>query len=753
MPLYRTFASALLGATLLSGSALAASAAGGGRIVWDTYGIPHIMAPDLLSAVRGLGYAEMEGEAETLLGNVATARGRRAEYFGPGAGNANVSSDIQVRTEGIPDRARLWLAAGGGFQRAIIDAFVAGANEYAADRGDTIDPSFRRVLPFAATDVPAGEQNTVHFTFMPEQDNIPALLAAWQSGGAAAAAALVRSFTPEGSNGWAIAPRKSASGNAILMGNPHLPWGVNQPIPGLGLFQWMEVNILIGDPAHPSLDASGVVFPGAPYIGIGFNDDLGWTHTNDTIQNTNLYEITIDQAGFYPFGKVRLPVIPTKDTLKIRNADGSFSTQTFSIYHAIQGPLVARNGNKALALRVAGLDKPAIVSQYWHMMLAHDLPGFIAANAALQMPFFNVIYADRAGHVMYVFGGQQPKRAGGTFADYDGILDGSDPAAMWTGTLGWFDLPRAIDPPGGFVANSNNPPWTSAFPAPPSLDRTRFPAWIAPDFMDLRPQNAAVFLLSKEKFTTDELLAGKESTHMALADRVLPDLLLAATSSNDPVAKEAAAVLSAWDRSADAGSRGGVLFESWWNRVSVDPAIAKDTTDDFYSPHPRFRVGWSDTAPLSTPNGLADPAACLPDLVAAANEVRAAHGRLDVAWGDVHRTVLVTHDATFANAIPVADDAESGPDDPFGPVRVVNPFPAPDGSGGLWSYGGDGYVQLVEFTPSGARARMLLGYGNSSRPGSPHITDQLAAFDAKTLLPAWRTPSEIAAHAARTETY
>src|ERR1700761_9113065 len=81
----------------------------GGEILWDTYGIPHIYGPDLLTVVRGYGYAQMENQAETLLTNIAAARGRLAEYFGPGDGNVNVQSDTRVRSEGIPDRAAAWL--------------------------------------------------------------------------------------------------------------------------------------------------------------------------------------------------------------------------------------------------------------------------------------------------------------------------------------------------------------------------------------------------------------------------------------------------------------------------------------------------------------------------------------------------------------------------------------------------------------------------------------------------------------------
>ncbi len=65
----------LLAGTIAFASSAAAAPA---EIRWDTYGIPHIYGPDLLTVVRGLGYAEMENHAETLRPTAATARGRAA---------------------------------------------------------------------------------------------------------------------------------------------------------------------------------------------------------------------------------------------------------------------------------------------------------------------------------------------------------------------------------------------------------------------------------------------------------------------------------------------------------------------------------------------------------------------------------------------------------------------------------------------------------------------------------------------------
>jgi len=752
------------------GSAAALESGPHGEILWDNYGIPHIYAADVANVIRGYGYAQMEAHAETLLSNLALARGRAAEYFGAGPADAYVQSDIQVRTFDIPRRARRWLAEGGELQRTYLEAAAAGMNQYAAAHGETITPALRQLLPIAPEDLLADFQLTITFTFQSQQSGVPQLLAAWQSGQiataspAAAAATLAEGASAKasalagqfsqgarnGSNGWALAPRRSADGNAMLVGNPHLPWGNNQPIQGLGLYQWFEANLVVGHPKHPQLNAEGVSFPGAAFIGIGYSDDVGWTHTNNTIKNADLYELTLTGPDSYLWEGRGRNLDHRSDRIRILQSDGSYLTQALDIVSSVHGPVITPpRGNKVLALRVAGLDAPSPVSQYWAMIRARNLRQFIEANSALQMPFFNVIYADRGGHIMYLFGGRQPVRSGGSFYDWAGILPGDRASALWTETLEWDELPRAIDPPGGFVQNGNDAPWTATFPT--AIRYSDFPAWIAPLEMDLRPQHNANFLLSQLSFTVADVLEGKMSTRMALADRLAPDLIQAALASRDPNAVAAANVLAAWDHGADEDSRGALLFEAWYDAYAGNPAVPKDSSLPLYFSYPAFRIPYDPADPLHTPEGLRETTLAVQTLSGVAAQFQSRYGALDVPWGSVHRTVLATRDATLQTVIPLSDDPESGPDDVFGPTRTVWPFPAPDGR--IWHYGGDGYVQLVEFTPEGARAQALLTYGNSSRPGSPHITDQLPLFDAKQLRPVLRTRADVEAATVTREEY
>jgi acyl-homoserine-lactone acylase len=717
-----------------------------GEIIWDKYAIPHIYGDTIEDVLFGYGFAHMENHAETILRKVAIARGRSAEYFGAGVHNANIVSDTQIRTFDIPRRSQRWLEEGTHEQRRFLRIFCVGANAYADQHGATIDPSLRQVLPIVPADILAVFQNTIHFGFMTGESNVPALAAAWQQGQTVASPGGQSAST--GSNGWALAPHKSMTGRTILMANPHLPWGVSQPIPDLDIFQFFEAHLVIGDRDRPRLNASGAAFTGAPFIGIGFSDDVAWTHTDNTLKNADLYDIALSGPGEYLFDGETRRLHQRADEIKVRQPDGSLTTIAITVNASVHGPIIAqRSDGHVLALRVAGLDGTSITSEYWGMMRAHDLGEFKSANETLQMPFFNVIFADRHGEIMYLFGGKQPVRHGGTFADYLGVLNGNTARTLWTETLPWRSLPKTIDPPGGFVQNANDPPWTSTFPR--TLFPAAFPAWISPVEMALRPQHSATFLLSKPFFTADEVIAGKESTQMLLASRLLPDLIAAARASPDATAQRAASVLAAWDQTADAASKGGSLFERWYEFYLSDPTTPRSPV--FGPNYPAFKTEWSLDEPLTTPVGLADPAAAVPPLVAAANELQGQFGAIDVDWGTVHRVVLVTHNGPFTQSTPVSNAPQSGAHGIYGPLRVIQSVaqgPVRLGAAG------DGYVQVVELDRLGpATARAVLTYGNASRPASPHITDQLPIFEAKTLRPVLRQRAEVLANAVTTERY
>ena len=669
------------------------------EILWDRYGVPHIFAGDDAPLFRAFGWAQMEAHGNLILRLYAQARGRGAEFFGPDY----LDEDKWVRTMGVPERGREWYGQQDAIEKRLIDAFVAGVNDYAAANAEHLSADARAVLPVTGSDLLAHVQRVILFHFITGPDRIENTKETWSR-----SASAVSGFGATGSNAWAIAPSHTAAGRAILVANPHLPWS--------DFLLWFETQL-----TSPSVNAYGAALVGQPMLGIAFNDDLGWTHTNNAMDGADLYELTLAADGAsngggpaYDYDGAPRTFDVDHQTIKVKQKDGGVTEEAFDVKRSIQGPVVAEKPGKALALRVVGLDQPHIFGQYWQMARARSLSEFRAAIGKLQNPFYTIMYADRAGHIMHVFGGRTPVRPAGPY-NWTGIVPGDTSKTLWTATHAFNELPQAVDPASGWLQNANDPPWTTTFPSP--LKASDFPPYMSTRGMSFRAQRSARMLDEDPHLTFDKVIEDKLSTRMELADRVVNDLIAAAKAKGGNAAT-AAAMLEKWDRSAEATSRGAVLFEAWYRELTRVKGTA--------SP---FAVKWDPEKPRTTPSGLADPAGAVKALEIAAQTIAKERGAVDVPWGDVYR---LRRDA-------VDLPANGGPSD-LGIFRVVGFKKDPDGK--LEAVGGDSYVAVIEFGPS-VRAMSLVTSGNFSEEGSPHRTDQLKLFAEKKLKPVWRSRLEI----------
>jgi acyl-homoserine-lactone acylase len=673
----------------------------GTEILWDSFGVPHVNAKSMLGIGYGFGWAQAHNHGDLLLRLYGQARGRSAEYWG---GNANLAEDRWVRTVGGVKLGESGYAALKPQYRAYLDAFAAGINDYARTHRDRIADSVEVVLPVTGADVMSHSARVLYSFFLSSRQRATDAGTRW---------------TERGSNAWAIAPSRSASGKAMLVQNPHLPWA--------DAFTWIEAQ-LSGDGA----DVYGAGLVGSPVINIGFNDRLGWTHTVNTTDTEDYYELTLADGGYTLDGTARRFETDTA-VIRIKRADGTLGTETLVVRRSVHGPVLSEKNGKALAVRIAGLDRMNGVEQWWLMGRARNLADFERALSMLQITGQNTTYADADGHILYFYG-NVPARASGDVASWAGVVRGDSSSLVWNGVLPYQATPKVLDPPTGFVQNANDPPWVSTYPV--ALDPSKYPAHVAPRVLPLRPQRSLRMLLGDSSITFDELLAYKHSTRLELADRVLDALLGAARvqatgECNNGTASgrcEAVRVLSTWDRSTDATSRGAVLFIEWWDTYARAMAAR--------SP---YAVRWTANDPLGTPRGISDTLVALTALDSAAARVKTRWQDVAVPWGSVYRLRRDTLD--------VPGNGASGA---YGAFRVANATRLSDGRSVI--SGGDSYVGVLEFT-SPLRARTLVGYGNASQPGSPHRTDQLGLFARKELRTAWRTPAEIMANLERRERF
>ncbi len=662
------------------------------EILWDSYGVPHIYAANRRELAHAFGWAQMQNHGDLLLRLYAQARGRAAELLGPDY----LAEDQWTWTVDIPGLAARDYAMQRPEMRAHIDAFVAGINDFARAHPELIGDSVRAVLPVTGADVLANQQRLALARFLTSRGQVQAETRAWQ----------------RGSNAWAIAPSHSTSGHTLLLANPHLPWS--------DIFTWIEAQY-----SMPGVDVYGGALVGSPVLQIAFNDDLGWTHTVNTQDTEDLYELTLSGNGYRYDGVIR-PFSERVHVLRVRDASGTLRDDTLHIRSSVQGPVVATKPGKAIALRVVGMvpATPYGFEQWWNMGRAHDLPEFQRAIRPNQITGQNIIYGDRDGHIMAFYGGNTPVRSHGDGAYWSGIVPGDSSSTLWTALHPFADLPMTLDPPSGWVQNANDPPWYSTFPV--AVRARDYPSYFGPQGMALRPQRSVQLLRSDSSFTWDEFVRDARDTRMALADRLLDDLLPLAHASESDATRRAADVLTRWDRTADAASRGGVLFVQWWTDYGRRSGAGS-----------RYAQPWSAAEPLDTPDGLADTAAALAALESAAVTVTRSYGALDVPWGEVFRL--------REDSLDLPGNGASGA---YGVFSVVDYQPA--GNNRYRAVGGDSYEAVIEFaTP--VRAMSLVAYGNASRTGSPHRTDQLPLFSRKQFKPVWRTRAEVEAHLERRE--
>jgi acyl-homoserine-lactone acylase len=297
------------------------------EILWDNYGVPHIYARNAQEMYYSFGWAQMSCHADLILKLYAEARGTAAELFG----KEYLESDLKMRAFDLPGLARKGYIQQDQEFRSYIDAFTKGMNDYAAENIEMIDENLRKVLPVTVEDIMAHTVRVIHLEFLAGPD-----------------LERVKAYEAPGSNSIAVSASRSAGGNTMLVSNPHLPWR--------GFYTWYEAHLMT-----EGFNLYGVALVGMPTLSIAFNPHLGWTHTVNTIDASDRYELALKDNGYVLDGEV-VPFDMRNVTIKVKHDDGSVTENTHNIRLSRHGPVVGEKGNKAWAVRVAGLENFKILN-------------------------------------------------------------------------------------------------------------------------------------------------------------------------------------------------------------------------------------------------------------------------------------------------------------------------------------------------------------------------------------------------------
>ncbi len=663
------------------------------------FGVPHLLADDLEALGFGLAWVQLEDYGTRLAVNMIRARGEMARVFG----RDSIESDF-IRQQTHQQTASTWDRVPEDV-RKLYHGFAAGVNRYLRLHPTEFPPHLEPA--FTGVDVAALWVET----------------GAWQSARSfrnrleaerqARADSLRR--LGEGSNAWAFAPSRTTSGRAILLRNPHLDWDAG----------YYEVHVTVPG----VLNFYGDFRVGYPFFNNGgFNDWLGWATTNNDVDNDEVYAFEADstRADHYLLNGESIPLTSTMVTVAYRHRQG-LATETRQFWYSPIGPVVDRSDGKVVVIKAAGWKEYRKGEQFLRMMQARNLEEWKAAMRIRAATASNFTYADRDGNIYYVWNGSLPDlplpSGGDTVA-----VSARSRADLWQNLVPFDRLPQVLNPPRGYVMNSNDPPHYTSLDA--ILDSTRYPATVSRPALGLRGQLSHLLANEQEKVSLEDVARLKHSPRMLAGERFTGTLVEAVRAGLPAVELAAAAdLLESWDRTVRADARGAVLFEAWYNRYLTDetPGLRRTFAERWRD---AFAEPWDPARPVETPTGLADPAKAVRALEWAMADTKRLFGSWDVAWGEVNRIRLGNMD------LPA-----NGCNGQLGCFRVL--WMEPDSAGKRRVRGGDGWVIGVEFGDR-PRAWSIMAYGQSSRPESEHHLDQLEMFVAGTMKPVVYSEEEIA---------
>lgn len=706
---------------------------------WTTHGVPHIKADDWGSLGYGFAYAVATDAVCTLAREFVNVRGEQSKFFGPEDGR--LEADIfhkSVITEQALSHAAARLPTE---MAAMQDGYIAGYNRYLTDHtAEQLPASCRNqpwVRPIDGSDMArmnigvgirygVGRSPAAIANAAPPTKDEKVTFAPLPAGAA-------EDVTMFGSNAVAFGKKATANGKGLMLGNPHYPWS------GSSRFHMAHLTL------PGELDVMGVGLISTPFIGIGFNHDVAWSHTVSTGLRFTLYELTLDPNDLlsYRYGAETRKLTPRTVSIEVRQTDGSVKTEDRTTYYSHFGPMLEDKDlpwtrQRAYAIRDSNLDNNRSSEQYLKFARARSVDDMLAAMQTSQgVAWVNTIAADRHGKALYADLSVIPNVdeamikscASATVKRW-----GPWPAVVMRGApdCEWRIDERAqqpgILPPeqsphlmrDDFVANSNDSYWLSN----PQQPLEGYSPIIGPERTErtLRTRAGIVMI--------NEVLQAKEANRFDAqrlqdllfnqrnfgAELVLDDVLAICKrepkavklESNSVDVSKACEVLAAWDRKQAVTSRGAQVWTEAWPLMSTTPnlwAVPFDAKDPVRTPR---EINVSDAKVRK---------AVVQALAMAVHKLEEAQIPLDAPWGEVQYTER--------NGEKIGIPGGAGATGMFS-VMAAKLTP---GKGYTPIITGNSWMQVVTWTDAGeVDARGVLSYSQSEEEDSAFVADQTKLY-------------------------
>ena len=665
-------------------------------IIRDNWGIPHIYGKSDADAVFGLLYAQCELDFKRVEMNYIEKLGRMSEL----KGESEWQNDLYIRMIIDVNDAKADYKNSAPWLKKLLNAFADAVNYYLY-KNPAVKPAlltrFEPWYPLLWTDGSIGAISTGDV----KEEDVKNLF----TGKEMAYSARKTEFkeTPSGSNGFAVSPSKTTSGNAILYINPHVTFYFRP-----------EVHVVSED----GLNAYGAVTWGQFFVYQGFNEHCGWIHTSSNVDVADNYiekTTTKNKQLFYEYNHKQLPVKIKPISIAIKN-DNGMEKKIFNTMYTRHGPIMAKWDGKYISVKGYNRSMKSLI-QSWGRTKTTGLESYKKNMELYANTSNNTVFADDKGNIAYWHGNYVPKR--NAAFNWGKPVDGSIAATEWNGLHTLNEMVHVYNPATGFIQNCNSTPFTvSGTSSPKQKD---YPAYMAPDGENFRGVNAAKLLAEAKELTIDKMITIGYNTKLTAFEVLLPALINRFENTLKPgdslyqLLSAPIAVLKSWDYHSAENSVATTLAIEWAERLS--PAIRKIYTDE------------GETSQVDATKAFAAKASAnelLPPLVTAINNLIKHYGDWQITWGTINR-----YQRNSSDIFQQYNDAAPG--QPIGfasalwgalPSYVSRYF---NGSAKRYGVSGNSFVCAVEFGKK-VKAKSLLAGGNSGDAASPHFTDQLEMY-------------------------
>ncbi len=645
-------------------------------IVRDKWGVPHIFGKTDADVAYGLAWANAEDDFFTMQELFINTKGCAGKLMGI----EGAERDFFSHAIGFRERIEQDFHLLSDEYVRYVEGYCQGINAYAQAHKKEI--RVKGVFPIEPKDIVGGYMFAISAMV-----GTPGYVGRIVKG---TYDKDLSSDLPYGSNAFAFNSNKTIDGSSMLCINPH------QPV--TGPFSLYEAHLA----SDEGLNVHGGMFPGSSTVLLGNNENLGWAHTFNHLDLVDVFQLEMHpkKKNTYRFNGEWHKLEKRPVWLKVKLAKGIvFPVRRMTYWSKLGATLESPHGNY-YAVKFAANEKIRAGEQWYRMDKARDFDEFYKALQMESISMFNIVYADKEDNVLYLNNAVVPRRREGV--DYSKVVRSNSDKTLWNDFHDVEDMVQTKNPNCGWVFNTNNNPahatardewqyledWPSYYGWDDKGENNR-----AERFLELMNEPASIKMsynrMKTIKFDYEFPACGAYQNSIENLFHVNPD--------SYPELAPLITVINAWDKRGNKESKGAgaylITFQKVFSMMGFADGEFKQAVnipDTTYLKALRWAQNQIDTHY----NGE------IPQLGEAQRHVR----------GNVNLPLSGFPDALAANYNEEWKDGRYKP----------------------WV--ADSYVHFAQWK-DGKLVRMetLHPFGASTRPDSPHYTDQMELYaDQKT---------------------